>query len=113
MTFSRPGEGDRAAEIAHEDLAEALRKATCVVVDVREPGEFVNGHIPGAVNLPLSSFDPEHLPTDKPVVLVCGSGGRSAKALQRALSSGVIDVCHYRPGTSGWRARGGLIVEGG
>jgi rhodanese-related sulfurtransferase len=112
MIFSRAGEGDRAAEISHEDLAEALRKETCVVVDVREPGEFANGHIPGAVNLPLSSFDPAELPTGKPVVLICQSGGRSAKALQRAQAFVVNDICHYRPGASGWRAQGGPTVEG-
>jgi rhodanese-related sulfurtransferase len=113
LTFSRAGEANRAAEIDHDDLVEALRKETCAVVDVREAGEFASGHIPGAINLPLSRFDPEELPTDKPVVLVCQSGGRSAKALQRALAAGISNICHYRPGTTGWRAQGGPTLEGG
>ena len=41
------------------------------VVDVREPHEFVAGHIPNALNMPMSGFDPRELPQGKPVVLIC------------------------------------------
>jgi len=112
MTFSRAGDA-RPAEIDHEDLVEALRLKSCAVVDVREVNEFANGHIPGAINLPLSRFNPSDLPSDKPVVLVCQAGGRSAKALQRAREAGLSAVCHYPPGTNGWRARGGETEDGG
>jgi rhodanese-related sulfurtransferase len=80
-------------------------------VDVREPHEYAAGHIPGAINHPLSQFEPHHLPGDKPVVLVCLSGARSAKALERALAAGRKDVRHYPPGTAGWKARGGALAH--
>ena len=48
MTSSPPA-------IAHEDLVQALNGEKCVVVDVREPHEYVRGHIPGAVNFQLRS----------------------------------------------------------
>ncbi len=98
--------------IGREALAEALRSGACVVVDVREPHEYSAGHIPGAVNQPLSRFDAGLLPTGKPVVLVCKSGARSASALRQALAAGRGDVRHYPEGTMGWQARGGEVVNG-
>ena len=52
--IEKPAVGADASEITHEDLELAIRKNECVVVDVREPQEFSNGHIPGAINQPLS-----------------------------------------------------------
>jgi rhodanese-related sulfurtransferase len=91
------------------EFHEAWSAGDCVVVDVREPHEYGVGHIPGAVNQPLSTFEPADLPRDKPVVLVCQSGVRSLNALRRALAAGVPGVRHYPGGTSGWRRLGGDI----
>jgi rhodanese-related sulfurtransferase len=95
--------------VTHEELQSALEGDACALVDVREPHEYEAGHIPGAINLPLSRFEPAELPTGKPIVLVCQAGARSAKALNAALAAGVKDVRHYAPGTGGWRTRGGAI----
>ena len=103
--------GDRNAdEIAHDELLAALKSEACVLVDVREPQEFSAGHIAGAINMPLSGFDPSRLPDDKPVVLICRSGGRSAQALSRARAAGHADVRHYRRGVMGWTNVGGELV---
>jgi rhodanese-related sulfurtransferase len=99
-------------EIDHDQFVALQREGAAAIVDVREPHEFASGHIPGAVNLPLSGFDPSELPTGKPVVLVCQAGARSLKALQRARAEGVEDIRHYAPGTGGWRARGGPLDMG-
>jgi rhodanese-related sulfurtransferase len=96
--------------IEHDELVRAHREKSCIVVDVREPHEFRAGHIPGAQNRPLSQFDPASIPEDKPVVLICQAGGRSAAALRRALAAGRQDVQHYPGGMSGWRARGGPVA---
>ncbi len=96
--------------IDHDELVRAQRERACVIVDVREPHEFKGGHIPGAVNQPLSRFDPKSLVHDKPVVLICQAGGRSATALRRALAAGRQDIRHYAGGMSGWRARGGPVA---
>ena len=95
--------------IEHELFVEAALNGHCHVIDVREPHEFAAGRITNAQNHPLSSFDPARLPSDKPVVLVCQAGGRSARALQAARAAGRSDVVHYAAGTGGWIARGGKV----
>ena len=106
--FSRRAGADP-GEIAHDDLAEALKSRSCMLVDVREPHEFSAGHVPGSVNHPLSRFDPHRLPAGKPVVLICRSGARSASALSRARAAGLTAVRHYPGGVTGWRSAGGQL----
>ena len=96
--------------LEHEAFQEACLSGSCHVIDVREPHEYAGGHIPNAVNHPLSRFDPASLPSDKPVVIVCLSGARSARATQQAHGAGRTDIAHYPHGTSGWKARGGAVV---
>ena len=107
--FNKLTSGTSVPAIAHDELMQAHRQRSCTIIYVREPHEFRGGHIPGAVNQPLSLFDPAGMPQDKPVVLICQAGGRSATALRRALAAGKQNVRHYPPGTSGWRARGGPV----
>jgi len=60
---------------------EACRKMEgALLVDVREPGEYAAGHIPGAVNAPLSTLEEADLPMDRPLFLYCLRGSRSARA---------------------------------
>ena len=103
------GAGPRSLLVSHEELEQAVGSDAYAIVDVREPDEYADGHVPGADNLPLSRFDPDLLPADKHVVLICKSGGRSANALQRALAAGLEDIGHYAGGTLGWLGRGGNV----
>lgn len=89
-------------------VADALQSGEIIVVDVREAYEFAAGHIPGSVNLPLSAFDPDALPTggEKAVVLSCQAGVRSQRALDycRAIEA---DVSHHLAGGfNAWLAAG-------
>ncbi len=97
-------------EIDDDEFVAAVEDASCAIVDVREPHEFAAGHVPGAINQPLSSFDPAELPIDRPVILICQSGKRSLNALRTAYEVGRNDVRHYAPGTGGWRERGGPVT---
>ncbi len=53
------------------------------VIDVREPQEFAGGAFKGARNIPINTLEKriDELPTDKPIVFVCGAGGRSGEAV--------------------------------
>ena len=78
------------------------------VVDVREPSEFcgAGGHIPGAVNYPLTSgvlYDRyEELPMDNPILVVCRSGGRSNQAATFLDSQGFSMVYDMTGGMNAW-----------
>lgn len=107
--LSKLSGGGDVPTIEHDDFVRAVKDGACCIVDVREPQEYAAGHVPGARNLPLSRFDASEIPTGKPVILICQAGGRSAKALGQAMRAGRTDICHYAPGTGGWRARGGAV----
>ena len=96
-----------------EDLQKALAEDTIHLVDVREPHEFAAGHIPGAINMPLSAFDPTALPHDKPIILSCRSGARTLQGLERAQAAGRADIdTHFQGSMNAWLAAG-LPVEQG
>jgi rhodanese-related sulfurtransferase len=65
------------------------------LIDVRTPGEFGSGHIDGARNIPVSEIGArtaELQPLDKPIVLYCASGARSAMAARSLRAAGFKKV---------------------
>jgi rhodanese-related sulfurtransferase len=85
-----------------------------LLVDVREPDEFAMVRAEGAVLLPLSSFllRYEQLPRDRPLLVICAAGGRSAAATAHLRASGWTDVTNVAGGTTAWE-RAGLPVRHG
>lgn len=77
-----------------------------MLVDVRTPQEYAFQHIPGALLLPMSEFDPARLPNqaDKPVVLHCGSGVRSRRMATRCLEAGRGVIAHIDGGFGAWKS---------
>ena len=79
-----------------------------VILDVREDWEYAEGHIPGAVLLPLGSI-PDRLseiPQDKTVVAVCRSGNRSGQATQFLRQQGFDNVHNMEGGMIAWDEAG-------
>jgi rhodanese-related sulfurtransferase len=85
-----------------------------IVVDVREPHEFATVRLEGAALLPMSSFADRHaeLPKDRPLVVMCHLGGRSAAATAYLLRGGWTDVVNVAGGIDAWE-RAGLPVKRG
>jgi molybdopterin/thiamine biosynthesis adenylyltransferase/rhodanese-related sulfurtransferase len=77
-----------------------------LLIDVREPAEYEIVSIPGAVLVPKSQFFDgpalESLPHDKPIVLHCKSGGRSAEVLALLKDNGFSDATHVAGGVIAW-----------
>jgi rhodanese-related sulfurtransferase len=101
--------GASPASIDHEGMVAAVASRTVQIVDVREPSEFASGHIKGAVNLPLSAFNPDRLTKTRPVIVYCLSGMRSARALKALQQAGFADVRNYKPGINTWKPQGGAM----
>ena len=84
-----------------------------LVIDVREPYEYMAGHVPGARLIPLARL-PQHasaLPGGEPVYVICASGNRSWTAAQFLTRRG-IDARSVMGGTGDWVARGMPVVRG-
>ena len=75
------------------DLGEII-KSGAIIIDVRSKGEFQQDHLKGSINVPLKNIQ-EYLPKlkkDKPVIVCCASGARSASARSIMQSNGFTQV---------------------
>ncbi|GAB2980303.1 rhodanese-like domain-containing protein [Amycolatopsis acidiphila] len=84
------------------------------LLDVREDDEWAAGHAPGAVHIPLGELPARveelaKLPDDKPVYVVCRSGGRSARATAWLNASG-WDAVNVAGGMKSWHTEGRPVV---
>lgn len=98
-------------DIKAVELKERLDKnENFTLIDVREQSEWDEGHIPGAIFIPLSRFEEEfekHLPNpDAEVVVQCRSGKRSLDACQRLLGEGFTNLKNMSDGILGWMDEG-------
>lgn len=93
------GRGDVSATEARR-----LVEAGARLVDVRTPEEFAAGHLPGAINLPVQELERRRVelePQERPVVVYCRSGSRSARAA-RLLESAGFEAIHDLGAMSRW-----------
>lgn len=113
-----PAETESTGEVTNVTAEKAmdLIKSTegLVVLDVRTPAEFAEGHIAGAINVDFrgEAFEEEVAKLDpkKPYVLHCRSGSRSASALSQMEPMGFKKIYHLDTGFLGWQ-EAGLPVE--
>jgi rhodanese-related sulfurtransferase len=89
------------------ELKAVVEQGGAQVVDVREPWEYADGHVPGARLVPLADVPTlvGQLPVDEPIYLVCAVGGRSGQAAQFLARHGVESV-NVLGGTGEWVAAG-------
>lgn len=89
-----------------EGLKELMASASPLIVDVREPTEYAEGHIAGAVNIPIRTLaqNLDKIPTDRPVVLSCASGLRASYATTALQLLGYSNARDFFPSFKGWTA---------
>lgn len=97
------------------DIAQtaAALETGAVVIDVRETGEYAEGHVPGAVNIPMGHLPSrlDELDLDAPVHVICASGNRSS-AMVDVLAAQGFDAVNVLGGTSAWVSSGRPVVQG-
>lgn len=100
-------------EISVEQAA-SLREQGAFMLDVREPSEWQEFHMPGATLIPLGELPSRlsEIPTDRTIVVVCRSGNRSQAGRDILLEAGFKDVTSMAGGMNEWRSLG-LPIEFG
>ena len=97
---------DSIKQISVEQLKEQMANPDLQIVDVRRPGEYVNGHVPRAFNAPLASLDkslgPLPLEKDKLTAVICAGGYRSSAAASLLQKQGFSNLINVSGGTGAW-----------
>lgn len=91
-----------------------INRENALVIDVREPAEYAQGHVLGAKNVPLNELATRVRDFEKykarPVIVVCASGNRSGTALATLKNRGFTNVANLSGGFGAWQ-QAGLPVE--
>jgi hydroxyacylglutathione hydrolase len=98
--------------VSVQELAHRVQhEPDLIVVDVREPAEWSEGHVPGARHIPMRQVVTriEEIPRDRRVALTCAGGARSSLVGSALLARGFTDLLNVWGGTNGW-AQAGLPV---
>ncbi len=106
----------RVAEVSTEDVA-ALSGGSVLLLDVREPGEFQGGFLPGAINVPRGMLEAKADPAmpphdarladrDQAIIAYCASGARSLLAASTLLEMGFTNIKSMAGGFSTWQQEG-------
>ncbi len=103
-------------EVTPEEVTEIQKQGGTLILDVREPNEFSEGHLVGAINIPRGFLevkaDLEHYKRDErladrtqEIVCYCGGGHRSALAAKTLQEMGFESVLSMKEGWTGWIGR--------
>ncbi|GAB4166754.1 MAG: rhodanese-like domain-containing protein [Rickettsiaceae bacterium] len=97
--------------VSVQTLQSWIKENKAIIIDVREPFEYKDGHIKGSINLPLSTILVEigkaSIAEDKKVVIQCRVGARSLLACQLLIEEGFkYDIYNLEGGLNAWRDAG-------
>lgn len=115
--LTRPSLGAPAAQLSSVidvHAAAQMRDEGAFILDVREPEEWVEYHIPGTTLIPLGQLESRlsELPKDQEIVVVCRSGNRSQTGRDILKGAGFDQVTSMDGGLLGWQAAGYEWVTG-
>ena len=95
--------------IANTDaLKSIVKRDHAALIDVRQHSEYSSGHIPSAINIPLQTLiaNLDKIPNDRPVILYCATGYRTAMGVMTLQMLGHTNVRAFPPSIQGWKAAG-------
>ena len=103
------------ATVGTQELVRLVNKENAVVLDVRERGEFMEGHIVDALNIPYASLESrldeisQH--KEMPIIIACKMGQHSGAAGTLLRKNGFINVTRLTGGYTEWRAQNLPVVK--
>ncbi len=91
-----------------DTLKTLVKEKQALLVDVREPREYASGHIKGAINIALRELTQNlnQIPTNRPVILYCSTGYRTAMGVMALQMLGYNNVKGFASSIEGWKAAG-------
>lgn len=99
--------GGRVRDLTPEEVARGVAEGRMLLIDIREPNETAVERFPGAVDLPMSTFDPTAVDAQgREIVLACRSGNRSARLAVALQEAGFPYHAHLAGGILAWKAAG-------
>lgn len=106
-------EGVRSIDVKQ---AQEMKTQGALLIDVREADEYTSGHAPGSVLIPLGQLDKRLKEIEdfrnKPIVLICRSGRRSAAAAEILQKAGFSDTRNVEGGMISWEKAGLPVMQG-
>jgi rhodanese-related sulfurtransferase len=107
--------GNDVNNLSPDEFEEKLKDKNCVVLDVRTPEEFSSGYIRGAKNINFLSANFRNeiskLDKNKPYLIYCASGGRSAAACKIMTDLGFKEVYNLKGGINAWKKAGKMVKK--
>jgi len=107
-----PGAPETAAQTLKKDMD---KEGKVLVIDVRGPQAYAEGHVPGAINIPIeqlqNKIDEMKVPKNTTIVTVCEHGGRSSRAALELQKLGYKTSSFCR--LDGWKKQGYKVETGG
>jgi rhodanese-related sulfurtransferase len=103
-------------ELTPAALTQLINRETPLLVDLSPAADFEKAHIPGARNVQMSQFDPEHKDLapvkERPVAVYCKTGSASAQAAARLVKAGFKQVSWLGGGLTAWREANLPLAKG-
>lgn len=113
MNWGNEEEGDYGDVSIQEAIELMEQKTDLVILDVRTVGEFDDGHIEDAINIPVDELAGrlEELNEDDELLVYCRTGNRSGSAVTILSDAGYTKIYHMHEGISVWIQQGHPVVQ--
>ncbi len=112
-SLRRPG---GANAVSPTQATQLINREDAQIIDVREPDEYVSGHLPESRNIPAGKLEERAGELDKfkdtPLIMVCQTGARSSGASKTLGKLGFAKVHNLEGGIAAWRAAGMPVKKG-
>ena len=115
LSFSVPGISNSLPANINRSLVYQKYKEGVFILDVRDPEEWAESHIPGSTLIPLDELESRtgEIPFDQEIIVICSHSIRSRTGRDLLLGAGHTRVSSIIGGLIGWNAAGYPIVTGG
>ena len=103
-------------KVSPQNATHLINREKAVVIDIRDQAVFQDGHITGAVNIPLKNFSDQKNKLQKykkrPIILVDVQGQQAAKVGAQIVKDGFDNVCFLQGGIVAWRNASLPLIKG-